>query len=89
MLSQPKSTVLQQAAKLFQQHWQHLRGNSELNSAFEKVDRLPELCSHLPQDIGLFQWKASGDTLKIQKPPATIIEAISYPYISKISQSIW
>jgi hypothetical protein len=42
MLSQPKSAVLQQAAKLFQQHWRHLKGNFELNAAFEKADRLLE-----------------------------------------------
>jgi hypothetical protein len=42
MLSQPKSEVLKQAAKLFQQHWRHLKGNYELNSAFEKADRLQE-----------------------------------------------
>ncbi len=40
MLSQPKSAVYQQAAKLFQQHWRHLKGNYDLNSAFEKADRL-------------------------------------------------
>jgi hypothetical protein len=42
MLSQPKSAVHQQAAKLFQQHWRHLKGNYDLNSAFENADRLPE-----------------------------------------------
>jgi hypothetical protein len=42
MLSEPKSAVHQQAAKLFQQHWQHLKGNYDLNSAFEKADRLLE-----------------------------------------------
>ena len=42
MLSQLKSALLQQAAKLVQQHWQHLKGNYELNSAFEKADRLLE-----------------------------------------------
>ncbi len=43
MLSQPKSAVHQQAAKLFQ-HWQHLKGNKnyDLNSAFQKADRLLE-----------------------------------------------
>ncbi len=39
MLSQPKSEVHQQAAKLFQQH---LKGNCKLNFAFEKADRLLE-----------------------------------------------
>jgi hypothetical protein len=29
------------------------------------------LCSHSPEEICSFQWKASGETLKIQKPPAT------------------
>jgi len=38
MLSQLKSAVLLQAAK----HWRHLKGNYELNSAFEKADRLLE-----------------------------------------------
>jgi hypothetical protein len=41
-LSQLKSAVLQQAAKLFQQHWRHLKGNYELDSAFEKADKLLE-----------------------------------------------
>jgi hypothetical protein len=39
MLSQPKSEVHHQAAKLFQQHWRHLKGNYELNSAFEKAEQ--------------------------------------------------
>ncbi len=43
--------------------------------------------SSLPAVI--LQWKASRDILKIQKPPATLIYAYIYPYISKISQSIW
>ncbi len=42
MLSQPKSAVHQQAAKLFQQHWRHVNGSYDLNSAFEKADRLLE-----------------------------------------------
>jgi hypothetical protein len=42
MLSQPKSAVHQQAAKLFQQHWRHLKGNYDLNFAFELADRLLE-----------------------------------------------
>jgi hypothetical protein len=41
ILSQPKSAVHQQAAKLFQ-HWHHLKGNYDLNSAFEKADRFLE-----------------------------------------------
>ncbi len=35
------------------------------------------LYSHLPEEIGLFEWKASGDTLKIQKPPAKLIRPIA------------
>ncbi len=42
MLSQPKSAVHQQAAKLYQQHWRHLKGNYHLNSDFEKANRLLE-----------------------------------------------
>jgi hypothetical protein len=42
MLSRPKSAVHQQAAKLFQQHWRHLKRNYDLNSAFEKAGRLLE-----------------------------------------------
>jgi hypothetical protein len=42
MLSQPKSAVLQQTAKLFQKHWRHLKGHYDLNSAFENADRLLE-----------------------------------------------
>jgi hypothetical protein len=38
--SEPTSALLQQAAKLFQQLWRHLKGNYELNAAFEKADRL-------------------------------------------------
>ncbi len=32
----------QQAAKLFQQQWWHLKGNYDLNCAFEKADKLLE-----------------------------------------------
>ncbi len=32
----------QQVAKLFQQHWRHLKGNYDLYSAFQKADRLLE-----------------------------------------------
>jgi hypothetical protein len=39
---QPKSEVHQQSAKLFQQHWRHPKENYDLNSAFEKADRLLE-----------------------------------------------
>jgi hypothetical protein len=42
MLSQPKSAVHQQAAKLFQQHWRHLKWHYDLKSAFKKADRLLE-----------------------------------------------
>ncbi len=42
MLSQPKSAVHQHAAKLFQQHWPHLEGNYDPNSAFEMADKLLE-----------------------------------------------
>ncbi len=35
----PKSAQ-QQAAKLIQQHWRHLKGNYDLISAFEKTDSL-------------------------------------------------
>ncbi len=48
-LSQPKSTVHHQDAKLFQQHWWYLKGNYDLNSAFEKADKLLEqkrACCH-------------------------------------------
>jgi hypothetical protein len=41
-LSQPKSTVHQQAARLFQQHSHPLKGNYDLDSAFENADRLLE-----------------------------------------------
>jgi hypothetical protein len=40
MLSQPKAAVHQQAAKLFQQNWRHLKGNYDLNSAFEKCRQI-------------------------------------------------
>jgi hypothetical protein len=42
MLSQPKCAVFHQAAKLFEQHWRHLKGNYELNAAFEKADKILE-----------------------------------------------
>ncbi len=41
-MSQPKTAVHQQAAKLFQDFWRHLKGNYDLNSAFENTDRLLE-----------------------------------------------
>jgi hypothetical protein len=40
VISTTLAAVLQQAAKLFQQHWRHLKGNYEFNAAFEKADRL-------------------------------------------------
>jgi hypothetical protein len=40
---QPKSAVLYQAAKLFQQHWRQLKGNYDLNSAFENGGQFPLL----------------------------------------------
>jgi hypothetical protein len=40
MLSQSKSAVLQQAAKLFKQHWRLLK--RKFKSAFEKADKLIE-----------------------------------------------
>ncbi len=39
MLDQPKSAVHKQAAKLFQQHWRHIKENYDLNSAFENAER--------------------------------------------------
>ncbi len=42
MSSQPKSAVQRQAAKLFQQHWRHLKGNYDLTYTFDKADRLLE-----------------------------------------------
>ncbi len=42
MLSKPKFAVHQQDAKLFLQHRWYLKGNYDLNSAFEKADRLLE-----------------------------------------------
>jgi len=37
------------------------------------ITLIANLYSHLPEEIGLFQWKASGDTLKIQKTPTMLI----------------
>jgi hypothetical protein len=42
MLSQPKSAVHKQAARLFQQHCRDLKRIVYLNSAFEKADRVQE-----------------------------------------------
>ncbi len=42
MLSQTKSAVHKQTAKLFQQPWRHLKVNYDLNSAFEKAYMLLE-----------------------------------------------
>jgi hypothetical protein len=36
-LSQPKSAVYQQAAKIFQQHWRQLKGNYDLNSPLKML----------------------------------------------------
>jgi hypothetical protein len=38
----PTQVSTASAAKFFQQHWRHLKGNYELNSAIEKADRLLE-----------------------------------------------
>jgi hypothetical protein len=78
MFSQPKSAMQQQAAKLFQQHWRHLKENY-LNSTFEKGRQITgtkasvslycatNIISQLMFGTGrnkctVFQWKASGDT---------------------------
>jgi hypothetical protein len=96
MLSQPKSAVQQQAAKLFQQHLRHLKGNYYLNSTFEKGRQITGTKAYR-QSISLFcatnsisqrMFAFTGrnrvylnkkplerDTLKIQKPPATLIYA--------------
>jgi hypothetical protein len=42
MLSQLKSAVHKQAAKLFQQHWHTLEGIVNFNSAFKKAYSLLE-----------------------------------------------
>ncbi len=42
MLSQQKSAVHKQAAKLFQQHWHTSEGIVNLNSALKRADRLLE-----------------------------------------------
>jgi hypothetical protein len=64
MLSQLKSGVHQPAANLFQQHWRHLKGNYDLNSAFKKADKLPEQKHtgswHLPEEIILIQEQIRG-----------------------------
>jgi len=80
MLSQPKSAMAAPQRELE-------NSIQPLNSRL-LAQKLTNFCSHLPEEIGSFQWKASGDTLKIQKPPATLIYAYIYPY-KKISQSIW
>jgi hypothetical protein len=43
MLSHPKSAVHQQAAKLFQQHWRHLKGKYDFNSTFHANTIISEL----------------------------------------------
>ncbi len=35
------------------------------------------MCSHLPEEISLFQWKASGDSLKIQNHPRRLFRPIA------------
>ncbi len=47
MLSQPKSTVQQQAAKLFQQRWQHLKEHITSILPLRKADRLQEQKTYL------------------------------------------
>ncbi len=42
MLSQAKSAEHQQASKLFQQHLWNIKESYDLNSSFEKADRLLE-----------------------------------------------
>jgi hypothetical protein len=45
MLSQTQVSCApagRQVIQLFQQHWWHLKGTCDLNSAFEKADRLLE-----------------------------------------------
>jgi hypothetical protein len=42
MVSQPKSAVNKQAAKLFQQHWRYLKGDCEPQFCLWKADRLLE-----------------------------------------------
>jgi hypothetical protein len=41
-LKPTQHAVHQQPAKLFQQHWRHLKGTNDLSSAFENADRLLE-----------------------------------------------
>jgi hypothetical protein len=70
MVSQPKPAVHQQPAKLFQQHWRHLKGNYDLNSRFQNADKsVPavsfttlrhyhykaNMCWHLPEEIFINQ----------------------------------
>jgi hypothetical protein len=42
MLSQPKSAVQEQAAKLFQQHWRNLKGIMTSILPLKNADRLLE-----------------------------------------------
>jgi hypothetical protein len=42
---------------------------------------------HLPEEICSFQWKATGDTLKIQKPAATLIYASVNTYKKYLNPS--
>ncbi len=45
------------------------------------INFISQLMLQLPEEIGLFQGKASGDTLKIPKLPAALIFAYIHPYI--------
>jgi hypothetical protein len=81
MLSQPKFAAHLQSAKL-KQHWRHLKGNYDLNSAYEKADRLleqkPLLCHkhYKPTGVGIYRKKYvflnKEGPLKIPKPAATL-----------------
>jgi hypothetical protein len=54
------------------------------DSQFHKIVSITlkaNLCSHLPEKIGFIQWKASGDLLKIQKPPAKLNYLCLHQYI--------
>jgi hypothetical protein len=47
------------------------------------------ICSHLPEEIGLFQWKVSGDTLKNSKTTRDAYLCLHLSIHIKISQSNW
>ncbi len=65
MLSLAKSAVHQQSAKLFQQHWRNLKGNYDLNSVFEKADKLLE-----QKPTGSHLYYNTGRQLTILRPTA-------------------